>query len=398
MVLVLWENTIFLVFLALFTIYKYIFFGIENNWPDSENFFELISYEKPKMKTKIKNIQIDDSISSFKSTPNSLSVISEEKSVPKCKKCQQTKTSPNESATLWITKMMKNNKNQLHIFNEKFQRKKDKLRSRFDDNVTSFIKQLNFMKSFPNEDNDYKYVHKILLKFLTNRQVNPTDFLMLTEFEKELLQEYIKKKKTYFKKDPQFYFKNPSQLKQLKNNKRVEENLKFIFRKLFKFLREIFNKTFKNTLIPYLLPRYRNSIRCDDYAFYGFLFEDSAIRLDTKIEKFFEPSIPKYETTNDQCSRLIRKTISKLYLKCIKRSDYFMVYLKKYVEEVLAQNVESNIKFKLNHIVSEWVNQKEDLKKLKAKNMVLKLKFSWTLMDIEIAIKHLFEYLGDISD
>ena len=350
------------------------------------------------MKTKIKNIQIDDSISSFKSTPNSLSVISEEKSVPKCKKCQQTKTSPNESATLWITKMMKNNKNQLHIFNEKFQRKKDKLRSRFDDNVTSFIKQLNFMKSFPNEDNDYKYVHKILLKFLTNRQVNPTDFLMLTEFEKELLQEYIKKKKTYFKKDPQFYFKNPSQLKQLKNNKRVEENLKFIFRKLFKFLREIFNKTFKNTLIPYLLPRYRNSIRCDDYAFYGFLFEDSAIRLDTKIEKFFEPSIPKYETTNDQCSRLIRKTISKLYLKCIKRSDYFMVYLKKYVEEVLAQNVESNIKFKLNHIVSEWVNQKEDLKNLKAKNMVLKLKFSWTLMDIEIAIKHLFEYLGDISD
>jgi hypothetical protein len=295
--------------------------------------------------------------------------------------------------------MMTNNKNQLYIFNEKFQMKKEKLRTRFDEKVDSFIKQLNFMESLPETNNEFKFVHKILLKFLLNKQVNPTDLLILTELEKQILEEFIKKKKGYFKKDPEFYFKNPSQIKQVKNCKRVEENLKFIFRKLFKFLREVFNKTFKNTLIPYLLPKYRNSIRCDDYAFYGFLFEDSAIRLDTKIEKFFEPSIPKFDSANDQCSKLIRKTISKLYLKCIKRSDYFMVFLKKYVNEVLAQNVESNIKFKLNHIISEWGDAgQESKKKIKVGNMTSKLKFSWTLLDIEIAIKHLFEYLGDISD
>jgi hypothetical protein len=345
-------------------------------------------------------MNIEKSISTIKETPRSLSTISEEKLTSICSKCQLVNNSNVESEATKITKMiMSNNKNQLYIFNEKYQKKKEKFQNKFNEKVEVFIKKMNLIDEIPDTDNQYKYIQKIILKFLLNKQVSQTDVLMLSEYEKKIFEEYIRLKKGYFKKDSDYYLKNPSQIKQLKNTKRVEENLKFIFRKLFKFLREVFNKTFKNTLIPFLIPKYRNSIRCDDYAFYGFLFEDSAIRLDTKIEKYFEPSIPKFDSNSDQCSKLVRKTISKLYLKCIKKSDYFMTFLNKFVNQILTQNVKSNIKFKLNHIISEWADSSKNSKKSNEfADKASKLKFSWTIVDIEIAIKHLFEYLGDISD
>ena len=150
---------------------------------------------------------------------------------------------------------------------------------------------------------------------------------------------------------------------------------------------------------PYLESKYRNSVRCDDYAFYGFLFEDAAICLDTKIEKFFEPCIPKCDNYKDKSSKLIRKTISKLYLKCIKKSNFFMLYLNKYVDQLLTQEVEGGIKNKISHIISDWDECRIGIdKSLNPSQKANKLRFSWTLMDIEVAVKHLFEYLGDISD
>lgn len=349
-------------------------------------------------KNKIKLPKKMDDMSD-QSTPNSLSIISEERTdSPECR-CSRKLDSPRPVDPVDVSKLMTaRNKNQSFIFNEKFQAKKAKLRQKFRASVEDHIKNLSSADFFSNPECTYKYFYKILSKFLLKKQINQTDLAILSEYEQTLLGEFLTKR-NYFKKKPEFYFKNPAQIRQSGNSKRVEENLKFVFRKLFKFLREVFNKTFRNTLIAHLVPKYRNSIRCDDYAFYGFLFEDSAIRLDTKIEKFFEPSIPKFDSASDECSKLIRKTISKLYLKCIKRSDYFMLFLKKFVNEVLVEEVKTNILLKLNHVISEWsLSEKENQKPVTVAKKVARLKFSWTLTDIEIATKHLFEYLGDISD
>ena len=337
--------------------------------------------------------------SSSQSTPNSLSIINEERQDSLECRCKRSPASPGTFDSVNVAGVMvTRNRNQSFVFNEKFQAKKQRLRQKFRASVEDHVKNLGSSEYFSNPDCTYKCLHRVLSKFLLKKQVNQTDMAILSEHEISILSEFFSKR-NYFKKKPEFYFKNPGKIRQDGNSKRVEENLKFVFRKLFKFLREVFNKTFRNTLIAYLQPNYRNSIRCDDYAFYGFLFEDSAIRLDTKIEKFFEPSIPKFDSTSEECSKLIRKTISKLYLKCIKRSEYFMGFLKKFVGEVLVEEVRANILLKLNHVVSEWSQaEKENQKSTAISKKVARLKFSWTLTDIDIATKHLFEYLGDISD
>ena len=333
-------------------------------------------------------------------SPQVLSCISEEKKTPTCLKCQQKDNEPEKLAVFNMKKMMiQKNKNQLFVFNEKFQSKRKKLEQTFDLEFRKEIKKMETIMGKMSRNENMKYLNSIFYKFFTNKLLTKSDFMILNSYELDLFKSFIQNKRMYFKKTPEFYLEHPEKVKQMGNVKRVEENLKFIFRKLFKLLREIFNNTFRNTLIPYLLPKYRSSIRCDDYAFYAFFFEETAMRLDTKIEKFFEPCIPKYEDAKDECSSLIRKTISKLYLKCIKHSDFFMGYLNKFIEKALLDDIRFTIQKKLNIIFCDW-KAEEDLgvSKESIDKKIKKMKFSWTVKDIEIGIKHLFEYLGDISD
>jgi hypothetical protein len=331
-------------------------------------------------------------------SPQELSCLSEEERVSTCMKCKQEPKPTEIVNEFLVQKMMTSkNKNQSFVFNEKFQQKRAKYQQVFEKEINKCI---NRMKSQFNEikfNNEYKFFNKILYKFLTNKQITKCDIMTLSEWEMTSLKMYIKHKKVYFRKEPEYYFQHPEKIKQLKNIKRVEENLKFIFRKLFKFLREVFNNTFRNTLIPYLNPKYKNSIRCDDYAFYGFFFEEASLRLDTKIEKFFEPSIPKFDDGKDDCTKLVRKTISKLYLKCVKNSEFFMIFLNKFIDNVLIDDIQTSIQNKLNMIISDW-NPKSMGEQGQEERQIKKLKFAWTVKDMEVGIKHLFEYLGDISD
>jgi hypothetical protein len=197
-------------------------------------------------------------------------------------------------------------------------------------------------------------LNKILNSLLLNEPISESIIFSLSNVEDECLKLFLLRKKMIQNKDEPITQAVFNQIYQNPKSKRIEENLKFIFKKLVRFLQEVF----KRKVYPYvqedLLPEYaqmKEPMRFE-YAFYGYYFGKVALQINHRIEKFFHPRNKR--NSLDQNNKFISKTISKLYVKYVSMSPLFVRDLSMYLRHGLLLEIRHTIINKVNRMCLNW--------------------------------------------
>ena len=321
-----------------------------------------------------------------------------------CLKCKTSLTSINsfnefnDFSNLKITE-----NNSKRVFKDTYFEKKELLENSLDKEIQKIKKIYEKKTPMLLPSAMIKTLQGTLLKFLFNQPILKEDIQSLNLTEKTLLRLFLIKKKVFKESDPAELILNPKQIFQRRSTKRVEENLKLVFKKGIRFLKNNFKKFFGNSLNKYLKSEFQNYCNLNDYAFYGFYFNNSAERLNFRIEKFFEPGIlnRKYKNTSKNL-KLTPKTISKVYINCIKMSELFIRHLKIYTNYIIIPEMVISIKSKTNLMILTWKNLITTIgneQAIKTVNTTFKsserCKLAWSVKDIKIAIEQAESFLKE---
>ena len=235
---------------------------------------------------------------------------------------------------------------------------------------------------------------QVMLKILLGQDISQSELDHLTRLESDLLICFCKKKRfhnfqnitltaTYF----QSVRENPS-------HKSKEENLKFVFKKAFKFLKENILDRFPIQIFEVLKPLLRSLERSSqiEYTFAAFYFQAQAIALGVPLENFFQPSIKRnYRVINVASTP---KSINKGYLQAVKRSRLFISHFTQYVSRQLLNQSKMLLISKTEELISKWEevyieNGSGVLKRKIAKQFLKqsKTKLPWSLSEIEFSIE-----------
>lgn len=288
------------------------------------------------------------------------------------------------------------------VFKIDFLKIKEKHELNFDNFIMSEIEK-NKKDSFNlSEINKMDPFQKILIQLFLNIPFKNNEILNLTRnYEKKIIYLVLYKKKI-FKETDNIEKLNKNEIIQEKiSYKRVEENLKLIFKKFLKFFKKKFIYFFKDLLNPYMKQRFRENVNNSDYCFYGFYFDECAERLNQEIEKFFEPaSYNQKSRANYHHSILIPKTITKMYISSLKLSPLFLKHMNMFIESIIIKQFQTSIVSKTLNLIEQWrelydqYNESLALKKIK-NNLKSNKRFTivWTMNDITEAIKDSKTYL-----
>lgn len=272
----------------------------------------------------------------------------------------------------------------------------------FDEFISQEIEIINENKNEMINIDNLPNLEKIILRVLFNYEISFDELQKLEKFELEILKTILVEKKIIQQNEKLKNLKNPEVIKQKKTHKRVEENLKFMIKKCFRFLKSKFIEKFGSSLNPYLKIKYLNQDNNQDYAFYGFYFDEAVSKLNICIEKVFEPGYYKKSNQNEIIFHLYPKTISKIYFRNVKLSPLFMKHLHLFMNKVVKIQTMSSIKIKLLNILSD---QRKALSKPKSKRSLKRIqklskfetrcRIGWSIKEIEYAIEETFKYLKD---
>lgn len=200
-------------------------------------------------------------------------------------------------------------------------------------------------------------LNKILIQLLLNREISEPIISQLSTLEHSCLQLFLFRKKMLPSKHSPL---TPAAFRQIQAHpkpKRIEENLKFIFKKLIRFLQEVFRKLVFPKIVGDLGEQYARldeHIRFE-YAFYGYYFGSVAAQVNHRIEKFFHPRNKRNSLASG--NRFISKTISKLYVKYISMSRLFVRDLTLYMRHGLLLEIRHSIINKINRMCLNWENK-----------------------------------------
>ena len=250
-------------------------------------------------------------------------------------------------------------------------------------------------------DNDSKFyfdpfhnLKQLMLKILLGKDISQSELDHLTRLESDLLICFCKKKRfhnfenitltaTYF----QSVRENPS-------HKSKEENLKFVFKKAFKFLKQNILDRFPVQILEILKPLLRSLERSSqiEYTFVAFYFQAQAIALGVPLENFFQPSIKRnFRVINEGSTP---KSINKGYLQAIKRSRLFIDHFTQYVSRQLLSESKMLLISKTEEMISKWEevyieNGSGFLKRKIAKQFLKqsKTKLPWSMSEVEFSIE-----------
>ena len=247
----------------------------------------------------------------------------------------------------------------------------------------------NFQKTF-----------NLMLKLLGDEPITAAD-TQVSAFEKELIHEFLFKKKMFKRFDLKNFNHVKLQKLRLKEKaKRTEERLKFVFKKCINHIR----KTFRLDLLRENKKNKELSKALGDpdqfdYLFYNHFFGQIAQHMDEPIEKFFHFRNWKNRTSND-----IPKSITKAYVTLLKMNQQFMAQFEGYLEfDLVADLQRANVK-KLTKLVLEWeaclrkhgcqLGRKILLAEFKMKKMNL----PWGMLEIKKAIECTKQYISFRTD
>jgi hypothetical protein len=250
-------------------------------------------------------------------------------------------------------------------------------------------------------DNKMYNMFRILKKILFNNLPTKTEMEKISPLEEQLLLLIIKKKKfyqyekanislEYFKK----MIKNP-------NTKRPEENMKIVIKSSFKTLKHFFKELCYKKLKSHMFDQYyKNSVlSSSEYAFYGYYFGETSVKINQEIEKFFCPR--KIVDSSNSSAKLISKTISKLYLNFIGLSKPFVHDLIYFLDNCFLNEFKAKLLMKIQNLCLNWSkileNQSPEYLLLEIQKMFQKnpkIKLFWTIGEITSAIKEVKDILN----
>lgn len=243
-------------------------------------------------------------------------------------------------------------------------------------------------------------LHTVLLRLLLDQPVDAALLATLSATERECLRLFIFKKKMVARPDAALSEALFRKIAENPQPKRIEENLKFIFKKLLRFLTLIFKRHVYPLVSRDLRAEYksmREPLR-SEYAFYGFYFGEVSGKINQKIEKFFYPRSKSNALARN--NELVLKTISKLYIKYVGMSPRFVRDMKTYFEHGLVPEIRHSIASKIRRMCRKW----ESMLKVKGQKGFLsrletvfkhnnKCKQAWSIQEVQLAARQIVEII-----
>lgn len=220
-------------------------------------------------------------------------------------------------------------------------------------------------KPFECSLNLLKNLQSLLYKLMINKPILQTDVDQLQPLDKRLLKLFIKKRK--YNPVESIELASLNQLRSEIPKKRSEEYVKYIFKKIIKFLKSIFRE------FVYQEPSIKRGITSKaqkkvrylhfEYCFHNFYYGAVAKKMNINIEKFFHPR-KNSSTLNRLMDRnklsLVEKSVSRIYLTYMKMSVKFVDHLSFYLDNVILNEIKQQVAHRLNDRLQNWENEIDD--------------------------------------
>ena len=199
-----------------------------------------------------------------------------------------------------------------------------------------------------------KQLNSLVNKLLLDLPITQRDLLELSETESSCLRLFVLKKKMTESNDFELTQEFLNRVRRQCKSKRIEENVKFIFKKGIRFLQTVFRTQVYPGTPRLMKPQYRRlcPLRRFEYAFYGYYFGDVASEMGQPIERFFLPRQSK-EFSDDK-EHLLFKTISQNYINYVRRSESFVRDLATYLRHEMINEVRLGIVKKVKRMCVDW--------------------------------------------
>lgn len=320
-----------------------------------------------------------------------------------CSKCKSQISNPSELQSQIAISNQNHINNDQRIFKLESQSQIDQYKTKFDD----FLKQdAEDVFDFEKEASLSLFkcsLEGMLVRIMFNLPINRVHLESLDEPQKALFRVFLLKKKFINKDTPKLIDLPKSAFKQTYFAKRVEENLKLVFKKAFRHFRGIFAKTNGHELGKLLKSEFRIYSNWKDYCLYGLYFEETSVRMDMPIERFFEPGtiMKKYRRVSKK-KKLVPKSLSKVYIHSIKKSKKFMEHLDLFSKTILFRECGRIIRKKARTLAMEWnsllaESGLEQALKVLDTNFLQneRCKLAWSIEDVRMALKSAQKYLDE---
>ena len=246
---------------------------------------------------------------------------------------------------------------------------------------------------------------RVAIKAFCCESVSRKEIDKLTTIEKQLLVLLLKKKKVHNWKqaEPTYEFlesarKNPVP-------KREEESVKFVLKKINRYLQGEFRKRIYYKAVRWLHPEIQelnNEISSFQYSYVGFYYESVACQTNLHIEAFFHPRMNQAFPVVKP--NFIPKTISRLSVSLSRLSKKYKHDAEFYLRNVLLDEVRGNIAFKLESMLKQWGewerdNGRENLVKHLEKSFLKnsKAKLAWGVDQVKEGVRQLAEMINRIE-
>lgn len=266
--------------------------------------------------------------------------------------------------------------------------------------------RVSLMDLMQKQDFDHRFeplylVRRAILKILLGQRIEKEQIVQLKPYEKEIVLLFIKKKRLFSHLHAEMsedymhlLWKNPT-------HRSTEENLKFIFKKSFRFLKQNFKRRIHRNLVKHLSKPYADLGKGAhfEYCFTGAYFSSTALRLGYPIERFLQPSFQrKFKLMNPQVAP---KTITKVYLGLIRQSPRFVSHLLHFLQNILIPEALNQIFEKTSKMVNKWEiilaeeGPKGLLNHIRSKFINnSKSKVPWTISEVRFAINQAISFVS----
>ena len=245
-----------------------------------------------------------------------------------------------------------------------------------------------------------KELGRLMVKILLGSRISCEEMKRLSPLEKKLMLLFFEKKKFKGYQMAELSQEYVERILENPNTKKFEDNIKFVFFRMIKFLQKYFRiklfsiakRQFKKRFRFY--PLYKQL----EYAFNGYYFGRLATKLQQPIEKFFSPRAK--QSSKSQFEKLIPKTLSHLYFHHVKMSSKFVRDARFYLENILMNESKHKIVHKINLVCVNWEKKLfkkgtgELIENIKLSSLFdSKCKMPWSLSEVENAIKDVLHLL-----
>lgn len=241
----------------------------------------------------------------------------------------------------------------------------------------------------------------LLAKLFMAKRVSMAEAQALSPVEKRLFLMIMNKKKEASYRQSALDEQCLANANKFWAERRIEENIRFLVKKILKFLQSVFREKLLNKVEICLLPQYSRlskGVRFD-YSFFGYYFADVKSLIDRPIESFFHPRSRAHPIL--KANKNIPRTISQEYLGKLKASALFVRDLKAYLDRHLMAEIQSDILKKIQKMILRWQKMLgkassteflEVMKRQLSENP--KFKLPWSFQEVFLAVQKIFQVLG----